>query len=56
MSLWGNNDNVTSTGKNHLKLCKTVTASGTQWGASGSAQVGDVLRIGVRGSSTYTAT
>jgi len=58
MSLWGNNDNVTSAGKitsiNYAN--KTVTGSGTAWGAAGSAQVGDVLRIGVRGpgvAATY---
>ena len=58
MSLWGNNDNVTSAGKitsiNYAN--KTVTGSGTAWGATGSAQVGDVLRIGVRGpgvAATY---
>ena len=58
MSLWGNNDNVTSAG-NITAIdydAKTVTGSGTAWGASGSAQVGDVLRIGVRGpgvAATY---
>ena len=58
MSLWGNNDNVTSAGKITAidYDAKTVTGSGTAWGASGSAQVGDVLRIGVRGpgvAATY---
>jgi len=58
MSLWGNNDNVTSAGKitSIDYAAKTVTGSGTQWGAAGSAQVGDVLRIGVRGpvgTATY---
>ena len=58
MSLWGNNDNVTSAGKITAidYDAKTVTGSGTAWGASGSAQVGDVLRIGVRGpvgTATY---
>ena len=58
MSLWGNNDNVTSAGKitSIDYAAKTVTGSGTQFGASGSAQVGDVLRIGVRGpvgTATY---
>ena len=58
MSLWGNNDNVTSAGKitSIDYAAKTVTGSGTQWGASGSAQVGDVLRIGGRGpvgTATY---
>jgi len=58
MSLWGNNDNVTSAGKitSIDYAAKTVTGSGTAWGAAGSAQVGDVLRIGVRGpvgTATY---
>ena len=58
MSLWGNNDNVTSAGKitSIDYAAKTVTGSGTAWGAAGSAQVGDVLRIGVRGpgvAATY---
>ena len=58
MSLWGNNDNVTSAGKitSIDYAAKTVTGSGTAWGATGSAQVGDVLRIGVRGpvgTATY---
>ena len=58
MSLWGNNDNVTSAGKITAIDYATgaVTGSGTAWGDSGSAQVGDVLRIGVRGpvgTATY---
>ena len=58
MSLWGNNDNVTSAGKITAINYDTgvVTGSGTAWGAAGSAQVGDVLRIGVRGpgvAATY---
>ena len=58
MSLWGNNDNVTSAGKiTALNYdTKVLTGSGTAWGAAGSAQVGDVLHIGVRGpgvAATY---
>ena len=58
MSLWGNNDNVTSAAKITAidYDAKTVTGSGTTCGATGSAQVGDVLRIGVRGpgvAATY---
>ena len=58
MSLWGNNDNVTSAGKITSINYATgaVTGNGTAWGDSGSAQVGDVLRIGVRGpglAATY---
>ena len=58
MSLWGNNDNVTSAGKITSINYATgaVTGNGTAWGNAGSAQVGDVLRIGVRGpvgTATY---
>ena len=58
MSLWGNNDNVTSAGKITSINYATgaVTGNGTAWGNAGSAQVGDVLRIGVRGpglAATY---
>ena len=37
MSLWGNNDNVTSAGKITAidYDAKTVTGSGTAWGATG---------------------
>ena len=51
MSLWGNNDNVTSAGiiTSVDYDNKIVYGQNTQFGASGSAQVGDVLRIGNRG-------
>jgi len=50
MALWGNNDNVTSRGTVTVDYAaKTVLGnaggSGTQFGASGSAQVGDVIRF-----------
>tara|TARA_B100001250_G_scaffold326660_1_gene290701 strand:- start:706 stop:1308 length:603 start_codon:yes stop_codon:yes gene_type:complete len=58
MSLWGNNDNVTSAGiiTSVDYDNKIVYGQNTQFGASGSAQVGDVLRIGNRGpgvAATY---
>ena len=51
MSLWGNNDNVTSAGliTQFDYDNKIVFGQNTQFGAVGSAQTGDVLRIGVRG-------
>ena len=50
MALWGNNDNVTSRGTVTVDYAaKTVLGnaggSGTQFGATGSAQVGDVIRF-----------
>ena len=50
MALWGNNDNVTSRGTvTVVYAAKTVLGngggSGTQFGAAGSAQVGDVIRF-----------
>ena len=58
MSLWGNNDNVTSAGliTQFDYDNKIVHGQNTQFGESGSAQVGDVLRIGTRGpvvAATY---
>ena len=50
MALWGNKDNITSRGTVTVDYAaKTVLgnsgASGTQFGATGSAQVGDVIRF-----------
>ena len=46
MALWGNKDNVTSAGTVGLNYSTgVVTGSGTAFGASGSAQVGDVIRF-----------
>ena len=49
MALWGNNDNVDSTG---IVTCNystlEVIGSGTSFGSTGSAQVGDVIRFGFR--------
>jgi hypothetical protein len=54
MALWGNNDNITSQGRVTLNYATgIVTGSnletlggGTQFGASGSIQEGDVIRFG----------
>jgi hypothetical protein len=55
MALWGDNDNVTSAGKVWLNYgTGIVTATGTAFGAVGSAQTGNVIRFGVRGGGgTY---
>ena len=50
MALWGNNDNVTSRGTVTVNYDTKVVegnsgGSGTQFGAAGSAQVGDVIRF-----------
>ena len=50
MALWGNKDNITSRGTVTVDYAaKTVVGnsggSGTQFGAAGSAQVGDVIRF-----------
>jgi|TARA_R100000482_G_C5100615_1_gene135438 hypothetical protein len=47
MALWGNNDNVTSAGSVWLDYATgIVTATGTSFGETGSAQEGDVIRFG----------
>ena len=47
MALWGNSDNVTSAGQVWLNYATgIVTATGTAFGAAGSAQEGDVIRFG----------
>jgi len=55
MSLWGNNDNLTSSGTVSLNYdTKVVTGSGTTFGTVGFGVTGDVIRFGVRGSGgTY---
>ena len=46
MALWGNKDNVTSAGTVGLNYSTgVVTGSGSAFGASGSAQEGDVIRF-----------
>ena len=52
MSLWGNSDNVTSRGTVSLdystgQVTGNAGGSGTQFGAAGSAQVGNVIRFGL---------
>ena len=53
MALWGNNDNVGSTGTVALNYSTgVVTGTGTTFGQTGAAQEGDVIRFGNR-SGTY---
>ena len=57
MALWGNNDNLNSSGTVALNYAnKTVTGTGTTFGAAGAghteAQVGDVIRFGDK-TGTY---
>ena len=57
MALWGNKDNITSRGTVTVDYAaKTVLGnaggSGTQFGAAGSAQVGDVIRF-TKGSTYF---
>ena len=52
MSLWGNSDNVTSRGTVSLdystgQVTGNAGGTGTQFGAAGSAQVGNVIRFGL---------
>ena len=55
MALWGNNDNLVSSGTVSLNYSnKTVTGTGTTFGTTGFGEVGDVIRFGSRGSGgTY---
>ena len=55
MALWGNNDAVGSGGTVSLNYSTgAVTGTGTTFGETGAAQVGNVIRFGVRGSGgTY---
>ena len=51
MALWGNNDNLNSSGTVSVNYAnRTVTGTGTTFGAAGAghteAQVGDVIRFG----------
>ena len=53
MALWGNNDNKLSSGTVSLNYGnKTVTGTGTTFGVTGNAQVGDVIRFGTAFSGT----
>jgi hypothetical protein len=59
MALWGNNDNVFSTGTVSLNYTPdgngnfVVTGSGTSFGQVGSASTGDVIRFGSRSGTYY---
>ena len=55
MALWGNNDNLVSSGTVALNYdTKVVTGSGTTFGTTGFGEVGDVIRFGTRGGGgTY---
>ncbi len=56
MALWGKVDNVLSTGTVSVDYdTLVVTGTATSFGQTGSAQVGDVIRFGVRdgGGGTY---
>jgi hypothetical protein len=59
MALWGNNDNVFSTGTVSLNYTPdgnsnfVVTGSGTSFGQVGSASTGDVIRFGDRSGTYY---
>jgi len=51
MALWGNNDNVGSTGTVSLNYSTgVVTGSGTSFGIAGGCSAGDIIRFGTRGS------
>jgi len=52
MALWGNSDNVTSTGTVSLTYATgEVVGSGTSFATD--LKVGQVLRFGIRGGGTY---
>lgn len=54
MALWGNNDNVASTGTVSLNYdTLLVVGSGTSFGQVGSASTGDVIRFGDRSGTYY---
>ena len=55
MALWGNNDNVASTGTVSLDYStRVVTGSGTSFGVDGQGGLeGDVIRFGTRGGTYY---
>ena len=51
MALWGNNDNVGSTGTVALNYdTRVVTGTGTSFGIAGGCSEGDVIRFGIRGT------
>jgi hypothetical protein len=49
MALWGNKDNVGSTGTVSLNYStRTVTGTATSFGIAGGCSVGDVIRFGIK--------
>ena len=55
MTLWGNNDNLTSAGTVSLDYTSGIgTGNGTAFGAVGTGVTGDIIRFGFRGAEgTY---
>ena len=54
MALWGNNDAVGSGGTVSLNYdTGVVTGSGTTFGETGGAQVGDLIRFGERDGTFF---
>ena len=54
MALWGNNDAVGTGGTVALNYStRVVTGTGTTFGQTGAAQVGDVIRIGEVGGTYF---
>ena len=52
MALWGNSDNIASAGTVSLNYAtKKVTGSGTDFGGTAKAKVGDIIRFGFRGDT-----
>ena len=52
MALWSNSDNVTSCRNSNSNYSTGIcTGTGTLFGESGSAQVGDVIRFGIEDHS-----
>jgi hypothetical protein len=53
MALWGNNDNVESSGTVSLNYTtRVVTGSGTSFGIAGGCSEGQVIRFGIRGGAS----
>ena len=56
MALWGNNNNIDNVGliTGFSYDTKVIFGAGTSFGETGSAQIGDVISVGVRSDSgTY---
>ncbi len=53
MALWGNNDNVGSSGTVSLNYTtRVVTGTGTSFGIAGGCSAGQVIRFGIRGGAS----